>query len=319
MTMEDKAKAKIFRRRFFRLPILLIIGSLLIALGAGTAIVYGFLNGSFSSVGSVNRLHQLWSNGDYRQVHAWSDQILADSPFNNAVLTMNGYSGFFLALSEIDSQQAQKYLDTSIHSLRIARYEAPKKVIPQLDYILGKAYYYKNVFSAYHYYADLAVKYLLSAENLQYEASDLSEYLGLSYAALGMTRESILCFTDALTTRDSDVLRLAIAEQYYHNGQYTAAKPYLFYLTGGGQNDDILLKSHALLGQMYQKENRPDDALKEYALILKKDPNNADALYEIGIIYEAQGDEVAARAEWRRAFRAQVNLSGALQKLAGTR
>jgi Flp pilus assembly protein TadD len=52
---------------------------------------------------------------------------------------------------------------------------------------------------------------------------------------------------------------------------------------------------------------------------LEKNPNNADAYYEIGVIYEEQGQDAAARAEWRKALRVQVNHSGALQKLAGSR
>jgi tetratricopeptide (TPR) repeat protein len=230
---------------------------------------------------------------------------------------MNGYSSFFLAGSVSDPQDAQAYLDGSINAMRIALNCAPKTVVPQLEYMLGKAYYFKDSFSSYHYYADLTVQYLRSAMDRGYVAEDISEYLGLSYAALGLTRESIATFTEALQKRDSDVLLLAIAEQYFKNNQYASAKPYLFRLNTRSQNEVLLLKSHQLLGQIYRNEKQYDEALKEFAFILEKNPGSADAYYEIGVLYEEQDSGMTARArnEYRRALRLQPNHSGALQKL----
>ena len=42
-------------------------------------------------------------------------------------------------------------------------YDANKTLLPQLQYMLGRAYFYKNTITT-HYYADLAVKYLLLAK-----------------------------------------------------------------------------------------------------------------------------------------------------------
>jgi len=50
--------------------------------------------------------------------------------------------------------------------------------------------------------------------------------------------------------------------------------------------------------------------------VLEKDENSADAHYQLGILYEKQGDMVKARAEWRNALRIQVNHRGALEKMA---
>ena len=91
--------------------------------------------------------------------------------------------------------QAQTYLDECINNLRIALYSSNDKLTPQLQYMLGSAYFYKNTITT-HYYADLAVKYLLLAQKNGYESNDIAEYLGLSYDSLGMTMESISAFTE---------------------------------------------------------------------------------------------------------------------------
>jgi tetratricopeptide (TPR) repeat protein len=204
--------------------------------------------------------------------------------------------------------------------MRIALYSARKTAAPQLDYMLGKAYFFKNSFSSYHYYADLVIKYLLNAREAGYEAEDIPEYLGLSYAALGMTQESIASFTEALQKRNVDVLQFRIAEQYFKTGNYEEAKPFLFRLKAESSDETLLLKSHYLLAQIYQSEKQWDVALAEYQFILDKDPNMAaDANYGIGVIYEEMGDSARARRQWRQVLQIQSNHPGALLKMANTR
>ena len=53
--------------------------------------------------------------------------------------------------------------------------------------------------------------------------------------------------------------------------------------------------------------------------ILKLNKNSADAYYSLGLIYEKQGEMVKARAEWRKALKAQVNHPGALAKMSANR
>ena len=255
-----------------------------------------------------------WASYDYQKVFELSKLYLQDHPQHNTALTYYGYACFFLSQSQTETQQAQFYLDESINALRVAMYEAPKSIIPQLQYMLGRAYFYKNTIAT-HYYSDLAVKYLLLAKENGYEADDIPEYLGLSYAALGMTMESISAFTEALLVRESDSLLLAIAEQYCNAGEYKAAEQYLFRVVQNSQNDDIIVRSQNLLGQIYIDQGKYDDALKEFQNVLEKNKNSADAHYGIGVIYEKQGNMVAARAEWRKALKLQVNHEGALQKL----
>jgi len=264
---------------------------------------------------SIKTIKEAWAEYDYQKVYELSKAFLQNDTYNNTALTYYSYACFFLAQSQTDTQQAQSYLDDCINNIRIALYEADKSLIPQLQYMLGRAYFYKNTITT-HYYADLAVKYLLLAKENGYEADDIAEYLGLSYASLGMTMESIAAFTEALLVRESDTLLLAIAEQYYKAKELNAAEQYLFRIVKNSDNEDIIIKSENLLGTIYIDKEDYDAAQAEFDNVLKKNENSADAHYGIGVIYEKQGNIVKARSEWRKALKIQVNHPGALQKMS---
>ncbi len=264
---------------------------------------------------TVNTIKEAWAEYDYQRVYELSKAFLQENPYNNSALTYYSYACFFLAQSQTDTQLSQSYLDECINNIRIALYESSKSLTPQLQYMLGRAYFYKNTITTY-YYADLAVKYLLLAKENGFEADDIAEYLGLSYAALGMTMESIAAFTEALLVRESDALLLSIAEQYYNIKEYGAAESYLFRIIKNSENDDIIIKGEILLGNIYIAKENYDEAQKEFENVLKKNENSADAHYGIGVIYEKQGNIVKARAEWRQALKIQVNHAGALQKIS---
>lgn len=264
---------------------------------------------------TLKTIRNSWNEYNYLKVYEYGKAFLQDNPYNNTALTYYSYACFFLAQSQTDTQQAQSYLDECINNIRVALYEADKSLMPQLQYMLGRAYFYKNTITT-HYYADLAVKYLLLAKENGYKADDIAEYLGLSYASLGMTMESIAAFTEALLVRESDSLLLAIAEQYYKAEELNAAEQYLFRIIKNSDNEDIVLKSQNLLGTIYIDKEDYDSALEEFENVLKKNENSADAHYGIGVIYEKQGNIVKARSEWRRALKIQVNHPGALQKMS---
>lgn len=264
---------------------------------------------------TIKNIKEAWALYDYQKVYELSKAFLQTNTYNNTALTYYSYSCFFLAQAQTDTQQAQSYLDECINNIRVALYEADNSLIPQLQYMLGRAYFSKNTITT-HYYADLAVKYLLLAKENGYKADDIAEYLGLSYASLGMTMESIAAFTEALLVRESDFLLLSIAEQYYKANELNASEQYLFRIIKNSDNEDIVLKSQNLLGNIYIDKEDYDAAMQEFENVLKKNENSADAHYGIGVIYEKQGNIVKARSEWRKALKIQVNHAGALQKMS---
>lgn len=310
----SRADTRIFKPKSNLVRNALVVLGLAAALGALAFSFYRFVFPHLRS-GAVYALSKSWKSYDYENVYEISKGILSKAPFNNAALTYHGYAAFYLGVSSLDKMNEQNYLDEAINSLRLALLDAQSSLKSQLFYMLGKAYFYKNTVSSY-YYADLAVKYLELAKARGYKADDIPEYLGLSYAALGMTMESISSFTEALLVRESDMLLFSIAEQYYKAGQNAAAEQYLFRIIKECDDENLILQSRMLLGTIYSAENKYEDAAKEFLSVLEKNENSADAHYQLGILYEKQGDTVKARSEWRTALRIQVNHRGALEKLA---
>lgn len=298
-----------FLRRLLVCLIVLIVSTLV------TLPILYFQAKKASSV-SMSQITSSWKDGNYQATFDLTDALLNESPYHAMALTYHGYSGFYLAVSQTDTVKAQTLLDEAINSLRVATLKTRSKTRTQVYYMLGKAYFYKNTLSSYNYYSDLAIKYLALAKQERYEADDIPELLGLSYAALDMTEESIASFTEALIVRESDVLLLSIAEQYYNNKQFAAAKAYLHRVSTTTADDSIRLRSKSLLGKIYIDESNYEEAEKEYRSILEIDPNYADAFYGIGVIYESKGELVRARSEWRKTLRLDVNHQGAKIKLS---
>lgn len=308
-------KLSLVRKKNRIVPAVLIVFLVIAALVFSLFFAVRIIKNRLSSSATTKALSEKWKEYDYEEVYGISRQILEEKPFSNTALTYHGYSSFYLAVAQTDTSLSQNYLDESINSIRLALYSAKKNLAPQLEYMLGKAYFYKNTVTSY-YYADLAVKYLASAKEKGYDAKDIPEYLGLSYAALGKPMESIESFTEALLFRESDSLLLSIAEQYYKVGQLSAAKQYLYRIKKESDDVSLVLKSMELLGTIYIDEKNYADAQTEFEGILEKNKNSAAAFYGLGLVYEKQGNLVKARSEWRKALRIQINHPGALSKLS---
>ena len=314
--MKDKSEQKNFAKKknhFLRNTLIVSAILLFIAaiIGLGIFLVKHYNQNKIT----IKTIKQSWIENDYKSVYEQGKIFLQDKPYNNTVLTYYGYACFYLAVSQIDTYQTQEYLDECINNLRLAMYEASKSLLPQLQYMLGKAYFYKNTITTY-YYADLAIKYLTLAKDNGYQADDIAEYLGLSYASLGKTYESISAFTEALLVRESDFLLLSIAEQYYKANENGAAQQYLFRIINNSSNDEIILKSRLLLGNIYIDMDDFQSAREQFEMVIAKDENSADAHYGLGLIYEKEENLISARAEWRKARKIQPNHAGAVKKLS---
>ncbi len=315
MKLSSKAGRLIIKTKSRLIPVLLSALALAVLLAAAAFFVKRTVSNKIHNSPSITMLADKWKEYDYQAVYDTSSILLEKKSFNNTVLVYRGYAAFYLAVSATESQQAQAYIEEAIHCLRLALMNAKKKTLGQIYYMLGKAYFYKDSISSYHYFADLAVEYLTKAKQSGYRADDIAEYLGLSYAQLGMTMESIAAFSEALLYRESDALLLSIAEQYSKAEQNAAAKQYLFQIIQRSNDDSLVIKSRVLLGNTLIKEGDWAGAQKEFEAILAKNDNSADAHYGMGLVYENQGDLVKARAEWRKTLRIQVNHAGALEKI----
>ena len=303
---------KVFKKKGKLIPFLIITVTSLIILSIVSFFVYKNVKVKILQTPSISKLKKHWSEYDYLNVYETSTLLLQKKSLNKTVLVYRGYAAYYLAVSETDPSLAQTYIDEAIRALRIALMNANDNTISQIKYVLGKAYFYKNIICSYHYYADLVVKYLEEAKALGYKANDIPEYLGISYGQLNKPYESIARFSESLLIRESDSLLLSIAEQYYKLGQYPACKQYLFQVV----NDDILLmKAQILLGRIYLQEEKIEDAQKMFEAVLEKNSNDADANYLLGVIYEKNNNMVKARAQWRKTLKIDSTYEDAIKKM----
>jgi len=259
---------------------------------------------------SVSSLYSDWNTGSYAAVYEHSGQILDRHPLDGASLAMRGFAGYYLYTEQTDPSAGQGYLSVSINSLRNAWYRVSDSEKPQIAYVLGKAYYQRG-----YYYADLSMKYLDYAYDAGFRNEDLAEFRGLAASLVGDYQTSVAAFTEALATKPSDLLLFTLAKTYLKLNDAEKAKQY-FYETGRTTQDELLqLKCKFEIGLILIAESKYEEALSEFNTILEKTPNSADAHYGLGVLYETQGDLIKARAEWRKAVKADPVHAGARLKL----
>lgn len=290
--------------------------SILLVVTVVSVFLYKIVHKKIHNSNTVSALYDYWNKYDYQKVYEISSAILSESPLHTTAHIFHGYSSYFLAVAQTDNSLTEAYLKDALKSLRIALQRDNQAQKARIEYILGMTYFYKDITSNYQYYADLAVEYLLKAQKDGYAADDIPECLGQSYSALGELQKSVEAFGEALLVRESDTLLLAIAEQYYKLGNIQNSKAYLYRVKDVTRNEDLVLRTSFLLGQIYIEENELEKAEAEFRSILKKNENSADAHYGLGALYEKQGDNAKARAQWRRVLRIQPNHEGALKKLS---
>ncbi|MDR0524764.1 MAG: tetratricopeptide repeat protein [Spirochaetaceae bacterium] len=256
-------------------------------------------------------LAQLWEAAAYDKAFAVSGEMLVLKPMDHFLLTVRGFAAYQLAIAQINSGDTQTYIDTCIWSLRKALLLKNGGEDGRLQYVLGKAYYYKGFG-----YADLSVKFLEEARRAAYAAPDIPEYLGLAYASLQDYRNSVASFTLALNPLEieqpesedgeviypSDLLFLAIARSYIELDELETAHAYLVRCIEISKDSKRVLAAQLLIGEILKKRGDIKGAEEQYNKILKENGESAEAHYQLGEIYVAQ-DPTKARAEWRKAVR----------------
>jgi Flp pilus assembly protein TadD len=66
--------------------------------------------------------------------------------------------------------------------------------------------------------------------------------------------------------------------------------------------DPSRLQAYALMGQLYAKQNRLDEAITRFEQVLKQSPKSHWAITMIGMLHEAQGKKPEAEKEYERAL-----------------
>jgi tetratricopeptide (TPR) repeat protein len=283
--------------------------SFLVALLACAAILAGV--SLRNRVGNAqNNLLALWEQGAYAEAFDASGGELTQRPMDYLALTIRGFSAYQLGIAQINNSDTLKFIDECVWSLRKALLTKRLSNLGELYYVLGKAYYHKGPV-----FADLAVEFLEKALALDFQARDISEFLGLSYANIRDYRASVAAFTLALDEGSSDLLLISIARSYMILGEGQMAKPYILRGIETSRDSQNIVAARLLYAEILMNEGNSGEAESQYQLILDETGGNAEAYYQIGELYAARGDTTRARAEWRRAIRIDPAHKMARQRL----
>lgn len=290
-----------------------LVAAALIAISAGLVFVISTRNHSRRM---YKDLAQLWKNGAYRDVYDESGRLLDDTPLDFFLLSLRGYAAYQLTLAQINTEDMRMYTDECISALRKALLCKGGAGNGAVYYVLGKAYFEKGPD-----YANLTIKYLEDALAASYRAEDIPEYLGLAYAQAHEYQKSIAAFSEALVPvteggGPSDILLLAIARSYVELGEYDSANAYLLQCTETSKDFSVIASARLLLGQVLIKNGDTEGAERQYLRVLDEGGEQADARYELGVLYAERGETTKARAEWRKVLRLNPAYAPAIARLA---
>jgi len=281
---------RILRGLFLGLAVLLLLVSLVPALSA--ARVAGRRGDD------TEELLALWNDAAYEEVFARSGELLDEKPLDFFLLTIHGFAAYQLSTARITRADTLACLDACVWSLRKAQLARDAVPDGRIYYVLGKAYYDRG-----QGYADLAVTYLEKARDAGCDARDIPQYLGLAYAALGDYRGSVAAFSLALAGQPSDLFLLAIARSYLALGEGDSARAYLTRCVDTSRDARIVAEARLLLGGLMAESGDAAGAETQYLTALEEGGESAEAHYRLGELYDAGGDPVRARAEWRKAYK----------------
>ncbi|MDR2097827.1 MAG: tetratricopeptide repeat protein [Spirochaetaceae bacterium] len=267
-----------------------------------TGIMYLIKNRN-DSLRGYSDLLQSWNNGAYAEVYTESGKMLEDAPLDFFLLSMHGYAAYYMALSMINTKDIEVYTDECVTTLRKTLLCKEGERNGRICYVLGKAYFLKGM-----EYANLSIKYLEDALKFSYHSEDIQEYLGLAYAEAHEYWKSIAAFSEALVPvggdeDPSDTLLLAIARSYIEVNEDDGARAYLSRCLEVSKDFSVIAVARLLLGRILMKTGDIEGAERLYLSILQEGGEQADARYELGVLYAERGETIKARAEWRKALR----------------
>jgi tetratricopeptide (TPR) repeat protein len=317
MGKEKNRTASHFHRAYILRRVLVFF--FVISLGAGAVFAGLSLRGGNKA---GKELLALWEAGAYAEAFESSRLELAVNPLNQMALTINGFSAYQLGIAQINNLDTLKFIDQCVWSLRKALLDGRVSSPGELCYVLGKAYYHKGPA-----FADLAVEFLERARALSFQALDINEFLGLSYARIRDYRSSIAAFAQALSSQDeegavpSDLLLISIARSYMAlgdsspEGYLAMAKPYLLRCIETSRDINTITAGRLLYAGILEKEGNAGEAENQYRLVLDETGGNGEAYYRLGELYAGRGETARAWAEWRRALRFDPAHKKARQRL----
>lgn len=294
---------------------IVILAALLVAIGG---IVYFGKNspssGKSGAVASKPAVLAAWRAKNWDAVLSSCSSSLSVVPLDAFYLGFSGLASFYKGVELPEGEERAALMDQTVTAIRKALVPgAHGGSLPKadLEYVLGKAYYNKG-----EAYWDETVKYIEASIKDGYVGQDSREYLAVAYAGLGNNQKAIDNFNAALARKKSDLLLIAAARAYVNAGQNDRAESLL--LEALSQSSDVLAreKGRFILADIYNGRGEVAKAKDQFNLVITENPDSADAHYQLGLVYQKEGDPIHARAEWRRAVSIDPMHAAARQKLA---
>lgn len=254
----------------------------------------------------IEAMYEYWNVKKYDNVISTGESVLAETPLNSQAMALAGFSFFYKALGEYSMENKLALIDNSITYLRKLKVIGNNPYPGETEYILGKAYFHKG-----KYYVDQSIDHMQAALEGGYTADDIFEYLGLAYSEAGLYEEALDYFLQAADVKDSPLLYLTIAQTYYKLNDRKKAEEFLQRTINSTKDLALEERCRYLLAQIYIDSNNSMKAVEQYNKILEKNPQAADAHFQLGVIYDSMNDTVKARAEWRKTLQIDPSHYGA--------
>jgi tetratricopeptide (TPR) repeat protein len=284
-----------------RLLFVVAAASAALVIGLGAILSRTLINQSkMAGQGLLSRkqIQKAWDQKDYQRVYGACRAALDNSPVDSYYLTFLGFSSFYLGVSQISDEEKMKYLDEAVASLRKAMVKNRVPMKREIHYVLGKAYFQRGF-----YYQDQAVKYLELALAERMRAQDIYEYLAMAYYSLGNDARSVEYFQKALAQHPSDQLYIAMSAALLKGGKKDEATALLEKAIGLTKDVTAEQKARFALCDIFIQDGAFDKATEQLNAILSEDDQSAEGHYQLGIIYQKNGDSARARSEWRKAVK----------------
>jgi tetratricopeptide (TPR) repeat protein len=242
-----------------------------------------------------------WKARNWDLVLADSTASLQASPLDGFYLGFAGLSSFYKGSELPEGEEKAALMDQAVTLLRKTLVLTEKNrfaELPraQLEYVLGKSYYYKG-----EAYWDETAKWLEASIADGYHGQDSLEFLGVAYAGIGRNDKAIESFEKALAQKRTDLLLIAAAKAYQDSGNAGQAESLL--LESLSRSGDVLTreKCRFALASIYESRSDLAKAREQLELVIKENQQSADAHYRLGLVLQKQGDALGARSEWRKA------------------
>ncbi len=312
MRFPDSRQSHRPRRHLSPLVLVLLLFLLVSMITGVVLVVLGERVSLLGSVEGENNLDaiQLVNAGEYATAIDVLSRELAEHPMDGTALALRGFSRFYLATEQVNREEEQLLLVDSVRDLRRALIADPPALRSEIHLVLGKAYYHRG-----DYYHDLTVFHLTEAMAVGREELEIYEYLGLAYQTLGDVENARTYLRAAAETSNDPLYYLALGDHELQSGELLSAER--AYSQASDRSDDGIVVQRALigLGRSLRARGMYDAALAGLERVLDMNPGSAEAHFEIGEVYLAQGMNDRARFEWREALRLDPNHVESFQRL----